>query len=114
MTDLFTLQVHDGVLAAVLEAILVGGHGVVDQEASELIRAPRVHQVRQELDKLRPELFLALHVHVGEVPLAHLSWKTVFLTFCVCVKYLAGYGIQFGIVVGNHREDPKYHILSVS
>ena len=76
MTDLFALQVHDGVLPAVLEAVLVRRDGVVDQEASELVGAPRVHQVRQELDELRPELFLALHVHVGEVTLADLRSVT--------------------------------------
>ena len=90
---LLALEVDDGVLAPVLEAVLVGGHRVVGQQLSEPVtrhvlrvtcnvprvacnvspvRAARVHEVGEELHVARPELLLALHVHVGEVTLADL------------------------------------------
>ena len=71
-TNLFALQIHDRVLPAVLEAVLVSRNRVVDEQSRKLIRAAGVHQVGQELNELWPELLLALHVHIGEVALAHL------------------------------------------
>ena len=87
--DLLALEVDDAVLAAVLEAVLVGGDGVVGQELGEPVGAPGVHQVRQELDVLRSELLLVLHVDVGEVPLADLP----------------GQGVELGVEVRDDGED---------
>ena len=87
--DLLALEVDDAVLAAVLEAVLVGGDGVVGQQLGEPVRAPGVHQVRQELDVLGSELLLVLHVHVGEVPLADLP----------------GEGVELGVEVRDDGED---------
>ena len=39
----------------------------------------RVHEVGEELDVARPELLLALHVHVGEVTLADLRSVTCYV-----------------------------------
>ena len=75
--DLLALEVDDAVLAAVLEAVLVGGHGVVGEDLGEPVSAPGVHQVSEELDVFRSELLLVLHVHVGEVLLADLSGQGV-------------------------------------
>ena len=86
---LLPLEVDDAVLPAVLEAVLVGGDGVVGQELGEPVRAPGVHQVGQELDVLGSELLLVLHVHVGEVPLADLP----------------GEGVQLGVEVRDDGED---------
>ena len=72
-TNLLALQIHNRILAAILKAILVRWNRVVDKKSGKLICAARVHQVGQELDELWPELFLALHVHIGEVALSHLS-----------------------------------------
>ena len=43
------------------------------------VGAARVHQVGEELDVARPELLLALHVHVGEVTLADLRSVTCYV-----------------------------------
>ena len=43
------------------------------------VRAARVHEVGEELDVARPELLLALHVHVGEVTLADLRSVTCYV-----------------------------------
>ena len=75
--DLLALEVDDAVLAAVLEAVLVGRDGVVGEDPGEPVRAPRVHQVCEELDISGSELLLVLHVDVGEVLLADLSGERV-------------------------------------
>ena len=62
---------------------------MVGQQPGEPVRAPGVHQVGQELDVLRPELLLVLHVHVGEVPLANLP----------------GQGVELGVEVRDDWED---------
>ena len=43
------------------------------------VGAARVHEVGEELDVARPELLLALHVHVGEVTLADLRSVTCYV-----------------------------------
>ena len=50
------------------------------------VRAARVHEVGEELDVARPELLLALHVHVGEVTLADLRTCHVLCVTChLCI-----------------------------
>ena len=70
---LLALEVHDAVLAPVLEAVLVGRNRVVAQQLGEPVSAPGVHQVSQELDISGSELLLTLHVHISEVTLADLQ-----------------------------------------
>ena len=49
------------------------------------VGAARVHEVGEELDVARPELLLALHVHVGEVTLADLRSVTCYVSRVTCV-----------------------------
>merc|ERR1719393_667992 len=62
---------------------------MVGQDLGESVGASGVHQVSQELNVLGTELLLVLHVHIGEVSLAHLS----------CQR------IQLGVEVGDNRKD---------
>ncbi len=47
--DLLSLQVDDGILAAVLEQIFVGWNALIGEDLGEAISASGVHKVSEEL-----------------------------------------------------------------
>ena len=93
---LFALQVDNGVLAAVLEQVLVGGHAVVGQDLGESICATRVHQVGQKVHVLWSELIFVFQVNVDKVLLTDLSSD----------------GVQLGVVVGDDRQDTGQFVIN--
>ena len=71
-TDLLPLEIDDAVLSSVLETVFVSGDGVVGEDLGESVGAAGVHEVSQEFNIFRSELFFVLHVNVSEISLADL------------------------------------------